>query len=62
MKTIFISDLHLDHKRPKVINSFIEFITNSKQSMERLYILGDFVESWVGDDDPAIGTRSALRR
>ena len=60
MKTIFISDLHLDHKRPKVINSFIEFITNSKQSMERLYILGDFVESWVGDDDPAIGTRSAF--
>ena len=60
MKTVFISDLHLDHKRPEITESFIKFITNSKDSMEGLYILGDFVESWVGDDDPAIGTKAAF--
>tara|TARA_B100000214_G_scaffold290404_1_gene220115 strand:- start:237 stop:959 length:723 start_codon:yes stop_codon:yes gene_type:complete len=60
METIFISDLHLDKTRPNVINYFIKFIENQSVTMDNLYILGDFVESWVGDDDPADGITDAF--
>lgn len=60
METIFISDLHLDKTRPNVINYFIKFIENQSVTMDNLYILGDFVESWVGDDDPADGISDAF--
>ena len=55
MATIFISDLHLDKDRPKVIKYFIEFLKNLESDIESLYILGDFVEYWVGNDDPGDG-------
>ena len=55
MTTIFISDLHLDKDRPKVIRYFIDFLNNLESDIESLYILGDFVEYWVGDDDPRNG-------
>ena len=55
MTTIFISDLHLDKDRPKVIRYFIDFLNNLESDIESLYILGDFVEYWVGDDDPGNG-------
>ena len=55
MTTIFISDLHLDKDRPKVIRYFIDFLDNLESDIESLYILGDFVEYWVGDDDPGDG-------
>ena len=55
MTTIFISDLHLDKDRPKVIRYFIDFLNNLESDLESLYILGDFVEYWVGDNDPGDG-------
>ena len=55
MTTIFISDLHLDKDRPKVIRYFIDLLNNLESDIESLYILGDFVEYWVGDDDPGDG-------
>ena len=55
MDTLFISDLHLDNRRPQVINYFTDYLKNLKSDISALYILGDFVEYWVGDDDPAIG-------
>ena len=55
MTTMFISDLHLDKDRPKVIRYFIDFLNNLESDIESLYILGDFVEYWVGDDDPGDG-------
>ena len=55
MESIFISDLHLDKTRPGTVNCFMEFIKDRLPTMENLYILGDFVESWVGDDDPMDG-------
>ena len=60
MESIFISDLHLDKTRPGAINHFMEFIKDRLPTMENLYILGDFVESWVGDDDPADGVIDAF--
>ena len=55
MSSLFISDLHLDKKRPEVIKFFINFMTELDRNIDALYILGDFVEYWVGDDDPADG-------
>ena len=49
--TLFISDLHLDPQRPEIIRLFLEFLGNRARLAERLYILGDLFEAWVGDDD-----------
>lgn len=55
MATLFVSDLHLDNNRPEVINYFLNYLKSLTTDIESLYILGDFVEYWVGDDDPAEG-------
>lgn len=52
--TVFISDLHLLPQRPEVIDLFIRFTREIAASADTLYILGDFLEVWWGDDDPAI--------
>ncbi len=58
-QTLFVSDLHLDHKRPHIIAAFCRFLKEIKDT-DALYILGDLFEYWVGDDDPAIGLESVL--
>jgi UDP-2,3-diacylglucosamine hydrolase len=56
MTALFVSDLHLDPDRPGATQRFIEFTHNDARSAERLYILGDLFEAWIGDDDddPAV--------
>jgi UDP-2,3-diacylglucosamine hydrolase len=49
-RTLFISDLHLDTSRPATLQAFERFLLNARDC-ESLYILGDLVEAWVGDDD-----------
>jgi UDP-2,3-diacylglucosamine hydrolase len=51
MTTLFISDLHLDESRPDITRAFFDFLQNKAMQAKALYILGDFFESWVGDDD-----------
>ena len=50
---VFISDLHLAPERPQMIELFIKFADEIAAEADTLYILGDFVEYWLGDDDPA---------
>ncbi len=52
MTTLFISDLHLEANRPEIADQFLRFLETEVLHAERLYILGDLFESWVGDDDP----------
>ena len=52
MTTLFISDLHLEAGRPDMGEQFLEFLNDEAADAEALYILGDFFEYWVGDDDP----------
>ncbi len=54
-KTLFISDLHLAPERPDIISLFVNFMEHQAAQAESLYILGDLVEYWLGDDDPAEG-------
>lgn len=52
MTTLFISDLHLDAVRPQITQLFLEFLKTGARGAQAVYILGDFFEAWVGDDDP----------
>jgi len=59
-KHLFISDLHLAPERPEIIQLFVEFMNNQAAQAESLYILGDLVEYWLGDDDDAAGLNDAF--
>ncbi|WP_444907849.1 UDP-2,3-diacylglucosamine diphosphatase [Microbulbifer sp. SSSA008] len=60
MSTYFISDLHLDEKRPDITRAFFDFLHGRAAGAEALYILGDFFEAWVGDDDDAPLAREVI--
>jgi UDP-2,3-diacylglucosamine hydrolase len=49
--TLFISDLHLEEGRPDITRAFLDFLENRARGIEHLYILGDFFEAWIGDDE-----------
>lgn len=51
MPSLFVSDLHLTEERPEANERFISFVERKARDAEALYILGDFFEYWVGDDD-----------
>lgn len=51
MTTLFISDLHLEQSRPEITQAFIRFMEQLAPKSDALYILGDFFEVWIGDDD-----------
>ena len=51
MAALFISDLHLSEERPEANERFIGFLEGEARAAEALYILGDFFEYWIGDDD-----------
>lgn len=51
MTTLFVSDLHLSHERPAQLELFQAFMAGPARAAGTLYILGDLVEVWAGDDD-----------
>lgn len=53
MTTLFISDLHLHESRPAVTQAFYQFLQGRAVGADALYILGDFFDAWIGDDDDA---------
>jgi len=53
--SLFISDLHLAPERPEMIRLFEKFVDDVAVHADTLYILGDFLEYWIGDDDKALG-------
>ncbi|MFA5631000.1 MAG: UDP-2,3-diacylglucosamine diphosphatase [Porticoccaceae bacterium] len=60
MADLFISDLHLSPERPDISRAFFHFLQTRAREAERLYILGDLTEAWVGDDDPDPHTRQIV--
>ena len=46
---VFIADLHLSEDRPDINAAFHRFI-EQLSDIDALYIMGDFVEIWLGDD------------
>jgi UDP-2,3-diacylglucosamine hydrolase len=60
----FISDLHLADERPETAALFEHFLASCPQPGDRLFILGDLFDAWIGDDDDgafADRVRAALR-
>lgn len=53
MTTLFISDLHLDDRRPETTALLHDFLNNETSNADALYILGDLFEFWLGDDVPS---------
>jgi UDP-2,3-diacylglucosamine hydrolase len=53
MATLFISDLHLDDARPRIVEAFENLLATQAAELQALYILGDLFESYIGDDDDA---------
>ncbi len=65
MSALFISDLHIDETRPHVLAGLRRMLASEAATVDALYILGDLVEVWVGDDDDAAvadATREVLRQ
>mgnify|MGYP005707485495 FL=1 len=51
MSIFFISDLHLEQNKPHLTKAFENFINSKINSRDELFILGDFFEQWIGDDN-----------
>ena len=65
MSALFISDLHIDESRPRVLAGLQRLIEAEAGRVDALFILGDLAEVWVGDDDDgpaATAIREALSR
>jgi len=51
MAILFISDLHLSEHNTQVAEFFCDYLAAlPEHSVEKLYILGDLFEVWIGDD------------
>ncbi|WP_105103955.1 UDP-2,3-diacylglucosamine diphosphatase [Microbulbifer pacificus] len=61
MASYLISDLHLDESRPDITRAFYDFLEGPAAGADALYILGDFFEVWIGDDDDAPLPREVAR-
>ena len=50
MSNLLISDLHLHPKRPEITQGLLQLMRSFYGKINRLYILGDLFDYWVGDD------------
>lgn len=48
---IFLSDLHLSDSYKVATEAWTHFIEHTAKKAEALYILGDFFDVWIGDDE-----------
>ena len=48
---LFASDVHLAAHRPGACAAFLAFLSGPARQADRLYLLGDVFDLWLGDDD-----------
>jgi UDP-2,3-diacylglucosamine hydrolase len=60
-KQWFISDLHLAIERPGTLLLFERFLNEWPAPGDRVFILGDLFDVWIGDDDDAELARRVRR-
>lgn len=53
MANLFVSDLHLEDQRPDILRAFFRLLDEQKIDLQRIYLLGDIFEVWLGDDTPS---------
>jgi len=49
-ESLLISDLHLSPRRPGATRLFLDFLEHRAAGAERLFVLGDLFDAWIGDD------------
>ena len=54
MTTLLISDLHLESGRPDATMAMHRFLRGTADGCDRLFILGDLFDAWLGDDDDSL--------
>ena len=54
---LFISDLHLSAAAPELFALFQRVLDQHTQDIDQLFILGDLVDAWIGDDDDSAFTQ-----
>lgn len=50
---LFASDLHLSPERPGKLALYARLMARAAECAQAVYLLGDLVEAWLGDDDEA---------
>ena len=50
IQAVFISDIHLNPQEIEITERFYAFIEWAAKNTEQVYILGDFLHVWPGDD------------
>lgn len=60
MADYLISDLHLEASTPGRCDAFFRFVEQDASDAKRLFILGDFFDAWIGDDEDALFCRAIL--
>lgn len=52
IQAVFVSDLHLSAQTPRLCHAFIGLIDDlcTLPNLGSLYILGDWLDAWIGDD------------
>ena len=53
MTYLFIADLHLSPNHPRLVRGFLDLLDAYQNKNTQLYILGDWFNAWIGDDDTA---------
>jgi UDP-2,3-diacylglucosamine hydrolase len=48
VKALFVSDVHLSPAAPAEFRSFLRFLDETVPGVDRLYVLGDLFDIWVG--------------
>ncbi len=51
MTYLFIADLHLSPDHPRLVRGFLDLLATYQNKNTQLYILGDWFNAWIGDDD-----------
>lgn len=51
MTYLFIADLHLSPEHPRLVRGFFALLDAYKHKKTQLYILGDWFNAWIGDDN-----------
>ncbi|WP_298144296.1 UDP-2,3-diacylglucosamine diphosphatase [uncultured Acinetobacter sp.] len=50
MTYLFIADLHLSPQYPRLTRGFLDLLHHYQHCNTQLYILGDWFNAWIGDD------------
>lgn len=51
---LFVSDLHLSEQHPRLVRGFLNLLKHYKDKQTQLYILGDWFNAWIGDDQTSL--------